>query len=92
MRVGLGTSMLITAVLFHFGQLSLLPPRTTLTTFDDVMIAVYLFITLSLMVTTLSYIEVARLRHPEHGLLADRYGPIFTLVLPVLLFLILFSI
>jgi hypothetical protein len=56
-RLTLGTSMLISAVMFHISQTMSLPPLAELIYFDKVMICVYLFLAGSLVVTTLVAID-----------------------------------
>lgn len=56
-RIGLGTGMLISSVMFHISQTVSLPPLPGLILFDKVMIAVYLFVLASLAVTALIAID-----------------------------------
>jgi hypothetical protein len=42
-RLGLNSSMIISAVLFYYGQQSSLPPMSSFSIFDEMMISVYVF-------------------------------------------------
>jgi hypothetical protein len=44
LRLGLNSSMMISAVLFYYGQQSTLPSMSTFSIFDEIMIAVYMFL------------------------------------------------
>jgi hypothetical protein len=89
LRLGLGTSMLITAVMFYFSQMSTLPPGNQLKLLDIYMLAVYLFLALSLVVTALIYHNVAVKKMPERIPYLNKMGFIITTTLSVGVFFLL---
>jgi hypothetical protein len=91
-RLGLGTSMLISAVMFHLSQTSSLPPLPSLILIDKIMIAVYAFLASSLFATTLIYIDEEYWKDVDYTKIVNRFGGILTLVLPFIVFAILYFI
>jgi hypothetical protein len=89
-RLGLGTSMLISAVMFHLSQTSSLPPLPSLILIDKIMIAVYAFLASSLFATTLIYIDEEYWKDVDYTKIVNTSGGIITVVLPFLVFAILY--
>jgi len=89
-RLGLGTSMLISAVMFHLSQTSSLPALPFLILIDKIMISVYAFLASSLFATTLIYIDEEYWKEVDYTKKVNRYGAIFTILLPFIVFLILY--
>jgi hypothetical protein len=89
-RIGLGTSMLISAVMFHLSQTSSLPPLPSLILVDKIMIATYAFLASSLFVTTLIYIDDEYWKDVDYTKIVNTSGGIITVVLPFLVFAILY--
>ena len=89
-RLGLGTSMLISAVMFHLSQTSSLPPLPSLILIDKIMIAVYAFLAASLFATTLIYIDDEYWKEVDYTKLVNRTGGLITIILPFLIFGILY--
>ena len=80
-RVGLGTGMLISAVMFHVSQTVSLPPLGHLILFDKIMIAVYAFLVGSLIVTVLVAIDEDWWKESDHTRQINVYGAAATILL-----------
>lgn len=91
-RLGLGTSMLISAVMFHLSQTSSLPPLPSLILIDKIMISVYAFLASSLFATTLIYIDEEYWKDVDYTKIVNRIGGVFTILLPFLVFGLLYFI
>ncbi|MBE3136196.1 MAG: hypothetical protein IMZ43_02210 [Thermoplasmata archaeon] len=89
-RLGLGTSMLISAVMFHLSQTSSLPPLPSLILIDKIMIAVYAFLASSLFATTLIYIDDEYWKDVDYTRIVNRAGGALTIILPFLVFGLLY--
>lgn len=85
-RLGLGTSMLISAVMFHLSQISSLPALPSLILIDKIMISVYAFLASSLLATTLIYIDDEYWKQMDYTKNVNRYGAVLTIVLPFVVF------
>jgi len=85
-RIGLGTSMLISAVMFHISQTSGLPPLGSLILMDKIMIATYAFLGASLIVTALISVNEDFWKKPQYTKYANLYGGMLSVLLPFLLF------
>lgn len=83
-RVGLGTGMLISAVMFHISQTLALPPLPRLILFDKVMIAVYLFILGSLAVTALIAIDEDYWKDRDYTKQINTWGAFLAIALPAI--------
>lgn len=92
LRVGITTSMLITAVLFNIAQQNNLPPLTTLTFYDAFIDAVISFLAISLIVNILGYVQWMRTQNKQKVNKLNKYGFIVSVAIPIVLFLILFSL
>ncbi len=91
-RLGLGTSMLISSVMFHLSQTSSLPALPSLILMDKVMIAVYVFISCSLLSTTIIYIDDEFWKDVDYTDIVNRAGLVVSMVLPIVVFIALFLI
>ncbi len=89
-RLGLGTSMLISAVMFHLSQTSSLPALPFLILIDKIMISVYAFLASSLFATTLIYIDEEYWKKVDYTKQVNRLGAVFTILLPFIVFTILY--
>ena len=89
LRYVLTTSMFISAVMYHFSQLSLLPGLGVLKLFDKFMIAVYVFLAVTVAVTTLCYLAQQQWERKDLVKPINEYGVVVALVLPVLTFWLL---
>ncbi|MCX8173741.1 MAG: hypothetical protein N3F63_03925 [Thermoplasmata archaeon] len=89
-RLGLGTSTLISAVMFHLSQTTSLPPLPSLILIDKIMISVYGFLASSLVATTLIYIDEEFWKDVDYTKQVNRYGAIFTIVFPFVVFAVLY--
>jgi hypothetical protein len=85
-RIGLGTSMLISAVMFHISQTSGLPPLGSLILMDKIMIATYSFLAASLICSALISVNEDFWKKPAYNDYVNRYGGIASVILPFLLF------
>ena len=92
LRVGITTSMLITAVLFNIAQQNNLPPLTSLTFYDAFIDAVISFLAISLIVNILGYVEWMRNQDKRRVNELNRSGFIASVAVPILLFVTLFLI
>lgn len=89
-RLGLGTSMLISAVMFHLSQTQSLPPLPSLILIDKIMVAVYAFLASSLFATTLIYIDEEYWKDVDYTKIVNRAGAALTIVLPFIIFALLY--
>jgi hypothetical protein len=89
-RLGLGTSMLISAVMFHLSQTSSLPALPYLILLDKIMISVYAFLACSLLATAIIYLNDEYYKEKNYYNIFNKGGAAVTLVLPVILFVIMF--
>lgn len=89
-RLGLGTSMLISAVMFHLSQTGSLPPMPSLMLIDKIMIAVYAFLASSLLATTLIYIDDEYWKEVDYTKQVNHLGAIITITLPFVVFTVLY--
>jgi len=85
-RIGFGTSMLISAVMFHISQTASLPPMPSLMTIDKIMIATYAFLAASLLVTTLIYIDEEFWKDVDYTKQVNWYGAILAIALPFIVY------
>jgi hypothetical protein len=85
-RIGLGTSMLISAVMFHISQTSALPPLGSLILMDKIMIATYAFLGASLIVTALISVNEDFWKKTQYNRYANLYGGLLSVLLPFLIF------
>ena len=76
--------------MYHFGQLALIPGLGVLKLFDKFMIAVYLFLALTLAVTTFCYLAEHQWQRPELVKPINRYGFVVSIIIPVVSFWLLF--
>ncbi|MEM4729722.1 MAG: hypothetical protein QXH42_08215 [Thermoplasmata archaeon] len=88
-RIGFGTSMLISAVMFHVSQTGSLPPLGSLILIDKIMIAAYSFLFMSLFVTTLIYINDQYWKHRDYTKEFNRWGGVVSVVLPFIVYALL---
>jgi hypothetical protein len=88
-RIGFGTSMLISAVMFHISQTASLPPMPSLMTIDKIMIATYGFLAASLLVTTLIYIDEEFWKDKDYTKQVNVYGGILAVALPFVIYAVL---
>jgi len=89
-RLGLGTSMLISAVMFHLSQTAPLPALPSLILIDKIMIAVYAFLASSLFSTTLIYIDEEYWKDVDYTKKVNRIGAVITIILPFIVFAALY--
>jgi len=85
-RIGFGTSMLISAVMFHISQTASLPPMPPLMTIDKIMIATYGFLAASLFVTTVMYIDEEYWKDKDYTKQVNYYGAIIAIALPFVIY------
>lgn len=88
-RLGLNSSMMISAVLFYYGQQSTLPSMSSFSIFDELMISVYVFLGLTIGVTVLGVVEKDVFKQPRRVDLINRFGAITALVVAVMVFVLL---
>ena len=88
-RIGFGTSMLISAVMFHISQTASLPPMPSLMMIDKIMIATYSFLAASLIVTTIIYIDEEFIKDKDYTKLTNRCGALISIILPFVVYAVL---
>jgi hypothetical protein len=88
-KVGLSTSMLITAVMFHISQTSSLPPLGSLIMIDKIMLATYTFLTISLIATSLVVINEDIWKKEKLTMKINVIGGMMAAIMPFLMFGIL---
>jgi len=84
--------MFISAVMFHLSQTSSLPPLPSLILIDKIMIAVYAFLASSLFATTLIYIDDEYWKDVDYTKTVNKTGGVLTIILPFLVFGLLYFI
>jgi hypothetical protein len=91
-KVGLSTSMLITAVMFHISQTSSLPPLGSLIMIDKIMLATYAFLTISLIATSLVVINEDIWKKAKLTMRINITGGLMAAVMPFIFFGILWFV
>ena len=75
--------------MYRFGQLALIPGLGVLKLFDKFMIAVYLFLAVTVTVTTFCYLAQQQWGRPELVRPVNRYGVVVAIILPLVAFWLL---
>ncbi len=89
LRVGLNTSMLITAVLFNLSMQKQIPPTSTINFYTIYITGVFIFLALNLIVTILGYVEFNYHKDPAKLRRINRYGVIMSTSIPIIIILML---
>ncbi len=89
LRYVLVTSMFISAVMYQFTEVGFLPGLSMLKLFDKFMIAVYVFLALTIVTTTVCYLAHWQWEKPERVRPINRIGFVISLLLPILVFWLL---
>ena len=92
LRYSLTTGMLISAVMYHFSQVGLVPGLGVLKLFDKFMIAVYLFLAITVVVTTFCYLAEHQWKRSDLVTPINRYGAVAAILMPVVLFWVLVTL
>jgi len=92
LRVGINTSMLISAVLFNIAEQSNIPPITQLSLYNVFSASVTAFLAISLVVTVIGYVEWMRHQDKIHVSKVNKLGLALSIIITVLLFAILFAL
>lgn len=90
LRVGITTSMLVSAVLFNFAEQSNIPPVSQLTFFTVFMASTICFLAFGLIVTVLGYAEWMRTSDRQHVEQLNRAGFLVCLIVPLFFFALLY--
>jgi hypothetical protein len=85
-KIGLGTSMLISAVMFHISQISSLPPLGSLIMIDKILLSTYGCLCASLICTALVSVNEDFWKKAELSSKINRYGGIVSVILPFIIF------
>ena len=85
-KIGLGTSMLISAVMFHISQTSSLPPLGSLIMIDKIMLSTYGCLCASLICTALVSVNDDFWKKADLSKKINIYGGITSVVLPFIIF------
>lgn len=92
LRVGIDTSMLITAVLYNINQQNSIPPISQLTLYTAFIDSVFAFLAINLTVTVLGYVNYTKNQNKPAVDQLNKWGFLFSLAVPIVTFLILFLI
>ncbi len=92
LRLGLNTSMLITTILFILSISNSVPPSTSVSIFGIITISVIVFLALNLVVTIVGFAHFVKFKDVNSTLKINRWGFIISIVLPVLMFILLYAI
>lgn len=92
LRAGIMTSMLVSAVLFIFAEQGDIPPVSQLTLFHIFMAATISFISMGLIVTVLGYVAWMRTGVKEQVDRVNRIGFAVSVIIPLLLFAVLYTL
>ena len=90
LRVGIATSMLITAILFNISEQNGIPPVSSITVYGAFTLAVTTFLAIVTIVTVFGYVDWMRQQDKKHVERINRIGFALSLVIPVVMFLTLF--
>ena len=90
LRIGISTSMLITAVLFDISEQNDIPPVSSITIYSALMLAVTAFLVIVMIVTVVGYVEWMRSQDKNYVDKINKIGFILSMIIPVLLFVTLF--
>ena len=85
-KIGLGTSMLISAVMFHISQTSSLPPLGSLIMIDKIMLSTYGCLCASLICTALVSVNDDFWKKDGLSKKINMYGGILSVILPFIIF------
>lgn len=89
LRVGLNTSMLITAVLFNLSEQDKMPPTSTINFYTIFITGVFLFLAINLVVTILGYVQFNYHKDPEKLKRINRYGIVLSITIPLILIMVI---
>ncbi len=92
LRLGLNTSMLITTILFILSISNAVPPSTSVSIFGMITISVIVFLALNLVVTIVGFAHFVKFKDVNSTLKINRWGFVISIILPVLMFILLFAI
>lgn len=92
LRYVLTTTMFITAVMYHFTEIAVLPSFMVFNLFDKYMISVYLFLASTIIVTTLCYLALWDWKRPGLVKPINRYGMVISILVPVVSFCLLLTL
>ena len=90
LRVGINTSMLITAVLFNINQQNNIPPISQLTLYDAFIDSVFVFLAINLIITVFGYVQYIRTKDQSKVDKLNKQGIIISLITPIVIFFALF--
>ncbi|MCW4025435.1 MAG: hypothetical protein NWF01_10450 [Candidatus Bathyarchaeota archaeon] len=90
LRLGLNTSMLVTTLLFNFTIASSVPPSSTITLYGLFIISVLIFTVMNLIVTIAGYVQWFYYKNEQQTKATNRWGFLFSLIVPVVFFLLLY--
>jgi hypothetical protein len=89
LRIGIGTSMLISAVLFNISEQNDIPPVTRLTFYNSIIAAVVSFLALFLIVTILGYVEWKKSQDKKKVERINRNGFVISIAVPIIILILL---
>ncbi len=92
LRVGIITSMLVSAVLFIFAEQGEIPPVSQITLFHTFMASTICFLALGLVTTVVGYVTWMRTSNKEYVDRINRAGFVVSVTIPLLLFWLLFGL
>jgi hypothetical protein len=92
LRIGIATSMLITAILFNISEQNDLPPVSSVTVYGALTLAVTVFLSIVTVVTVLGYVDWMRRQDKKHVDRINEIGFAVSIAVPVLIFVVLYLI
>lgn len=90
LRVGIGTSMLISAVLFNIAEQNVIPPVTSFTLYNAIIAAAISFLALFLTITILGYVVWKRNQNTKKVDRINKIGFVITLAIPIVILMLFY--
>jgi hypothetical protein len=92
LRIGLNSSMLVTTLLFSFSVSSNIPPASSMVLFAIFLLCVLVFMVCNLVVTIVGVVGWFKYKNERRTSLANVLGLFISLIVPVILFLLLYFV
>jgi len=92
LRMGLNTSMLITTILTSLSIGGAIPPSSSVSIFALILMSVLVFLSLNLVVTIFGFAHFVKYKNAIFTKKVNRWGFLISIITPILLFIILFTL
>ena len=89
-RIGLNASVLVTAILYNNSLLNSIPPTTQLSFWTAFITSVLSFLSFSLIIPILGYVEFRGKKREHRFKQINRWGILFSVSIPLFLFVFLY--